>query len=122
MNSIRIWLSDMNLDLAKDLKNKLAEKYLKDNVNVYLKEKKRESMSGSCFSEYSLIFTKPDEGDELLKVEKCSNDLSCMIRSMNEYGIFPSVRQARLIRERYKELLKSSELDEDGTSSIFEKE
>ena len=118
MNSIRIWLSDMNLDLAKDLKNKLAEKYLKDNVNVYLKE----SLSGSCFSEYSLIFTKPDEGGELLKVEKCSNDLSCMIRSMNEYGIFPSVRQARLIRDRYKELLKSSELDEDGTSSIFEKE
>ena len=55
MNSIRIWLSDMNLDLAKDLKNKLAEKYLKDNVNVYLKEQKRESMSGHWSSEYSLI-------------------------------------------------------------------
>jgi hypothetical protein len=66
MNSIRIWLSDMNLDLVKDLKNKLAENYVKENVNVYLKEQKTESMSGHWSSEYSLIFTKPDEEDILM--------------------------------------------------------
>lgn len=122
MNSIRIWLSDMNVDLAKDLKNKLAENYVKDNVNVFLKEQKTESMSGNWSSEYSLIFTIPDEGDKLLKVDKCTNDLGCMTRAMNENGIFPSIRQTRLIRDRYKELLKSSELDEDGTCSILERE
>lgn len=121
MNAIRAWL-DMDEELAKNLHKTLKKEYLKEtNINVFLKEDKNESISGHKNSKYSLIFMKPDDEDEQIEIDKCSNDLSCMIRAMNENGFFPSIRQVQSIIDRYKELLEVSEQNDDQTCSLLEK-
>lgn len=112
MNAIRAWL-DMDEELAKHLHKTLKKEYLKEtNVNVFLKEDKNESISGHKNSKYSLIFMKPDDEDEQIEIDKCSNDKSCMIRAMNENGFFPSIKQVQSIIDRYKELLEVNEIKE----------
>lgn len=57
MNSIRIKL-EVSGDLAKQLHKTLKNEYLKDtNVNVFLEEEQKESMSGHKFIDYYLRFT-----------------------------------------------------------------
>lgn len=122
MNAIRAWL-DMDKELGKHLHKTLKKEYLKEtNVNVFLKEDKNESTSDHKSTKYSLIFMKPDDEDEQIEIDKCSNDLSCMIRAMNENGFSPSIRQVQSIIDRYKELLEVSDLnDDDQTCSLLEK-
>ena len=122
MNAIRAWL-DMDEELAKHLHKTLKKEYLKEtNVNVFLKEDKNESINGHKNSKYSLIFMKPDNEDEQIEIDKCSNDLSCMIRTMNENGFSLSIRQVQSIIDRYKELLLLDDLnDDDQACSLLEK-
>lgn len=122
MNAIRAWL-DMDEELAKHLHKTLKKEYLKEtNVNVFLKEDKNESINGHKNSKYSLIFMKPDNEDEQIEIDKCLNDLSCMIRAMNENGFSLSIRQVQSIIDRYKELLLLDDLnDDDQACSLLEK-
>lgn len=122
MNAIRAWL-DMDEELAKHLHKTLKKEYLKEtNVNVFLKEDKNESINGHKNSKYSLIFVKPDNEDEQIEIDKCLNDLSCMIRAMNENGFSLSIRQVQSIIDRYKELLLLDDLnDDDQACSLLEK-
>ena len=122
MNAIRAWV-DMDEELAKHLHKTLKKEYLKEtNVNVFLKEDKNESINGHKNSKYSLIFMKPDNEDEQIEIDKCSIDLSCMIRAMNENGFSLSIRQVQSIIDRYKELLLLDDLnDDDQACSLLEK-
>lgn len=70
-------------------------------------------MSGHTVTEYYLSFWKPDEEDnELEEIDKISNDLNCMLKAMNENGLFLSYKKIQSIKDRYEELVEASEIKE----------